>query len=245
MNKNWFIRAIIGIIILLFLSISTLVGLYTDYLWFDALGFSRIFLISFFSRIRLFFTAAIIFFLFAAINLWISSKLSNAKTVISLKIKLLIITILSFIIGLTASSGWFKVLQYINQTPFNVRDPIFMKDVSFYIFSLPLYSFVWAFLMSCVIITTILVLLDYLKSDIEQLFKPVKIMPNSEGVMPAAQVFDFKAFLSKTKPTAHLGILVSLIFVLLAVKHYLSRFSIMYSEQGIVVGAGYSDVVAY
>ncbi len=27
--------------------------------------------------------------------------------------------------------------------------------------------------------------------------------------------------------------------------HYLSRFSIMYSEQGIVVGAGYADVVAY
>ncbi|MCK4521871.1 MAG: UPF0182 family protein, partial [Nanoarchaeota archaeon] len=47
------------------------------------------------------------------------------------------------------------------------------------------------------------------------------------------------------KAMAHLGILLSLFFVLLAVRNYLSRFSIMYSEQGIVVGAGYSDVVAY
>ena len=37
----------------------------------------------------------------------------------------------------------------------------------------------------------------------------------------------------------------SFFFILLAAKHYLSRFSIMYSKQGIVVGAGYTDVIAY
>ena len=39
--------------------------------------------------------------------------------------------------------------------------------------------------------------------------------------------------------------IISGIFILLAVKHYLSLFSVMYSKQGIVVGAGYADVVAY
>jgi len=39
-----------------------------------------------------------------------------------------------------------------------------------------------------------------------------------------------------------LGILGSLLFVLIAVRHYLARFSVMFSESGIVVGAGYTDV---
>jgi len=248
MKKNWFIRAIFGIIIVLILSISTLVRLYTDYLWFDALGFSQIFLISLFSKIKLFLITAIIFFLFATVNLWVSSKLNKTKKLISFKIKLLIITILSFIIGLTTSSGWFTVLQYLNQTQFNIQDPIFMKDVSFYIFSLPFYSFILAFLINCVVITTILVLLDYLKSFILGIKQsPKQEKPDSITVIPTVPKFDFKGIFSKikTKAISHLGILVSLLFVLLAVKHYLSRFSIMYSKQGIVVGAGYSDIVAF
>jgi len=242
MNKNWFVRAGIAIIIILFLSIFTLAGLYTDYLWFDALGYAQIFLISLFSQIGLFFVSAIIFFLFAATNLWISSKFIEKK-LIPLRIKLLIVMLFTFIVGKAVSLKWFKVLQYLNLTQFNIQDPIFMKDVSFYIFSLPFYSFVLGFLMSCVVITTILVLLDYLKSYIGQLFKSAKIIP--DPIKPAAPVFDIKAIFSKTKAINHLGILLSLFFVLLAVRNYLSRFSIMYSEQGIVVGAGYSDVVAY
>ena len=242
MNKNWFTKLGIAIIIVLFLFTFTLVGLYTDYLWFDALGFSQIFLISLFSKIKLFLISATIFFLFAAINLWISSKFTEKK-LIPFKIKLLIVGFFSFIIGKAIYRGWFKVLQYLNQTSFNLVDPIFTKDVSFYIFSLPFYLFVLSFLMSCVVITTILVLLDYLKSYISQLLKPQKIDP--DPVKPAAPILDIKTILTKTKAITHLGILISLFFVLIAVKNYLSRFSIMYSEKGIVVGAGYADVVAY
>ena len=258
MKQNWFMRSIIGIIIVLIFSISTLVGLYTDYLWFGALGFSQIFLISLFSKIKLFFIAALIFFLFITINLWISSKFTDVKKkFISFKIKLLIVTGLSILAGAITSSGWFTVLQYLKQTPFNIQDPIFMKDVAFYIFSLPFYSLVWAFLMGCVIITIILVLLDYLQSfildikpgpkivDIKQ--SPKQEKPDLTGAIPTMPTFDFKSIFSKikTKAIAHLGILGAMVFTLLAVMHYLSRFSIMYSEQGIVVGAGYSDVVAF
>ena len=242
MNKNWFARFGVGTIIILILLISASVGLYTDYLWFDALGFSQIFLISLFSRIKLFFVTALFFFLFVIINLWISSRFTE-KNLVPFRVKLFIVIILSVMAGIITSSGWFKVLQYLKQTPFNIQDPIFMKDVSFYIFSLPFYSFVLSFLMSCIIITTILVLLDYLKSYIGQFFKSPKIVP--DPLKPAAPVLNIKAILSKNKAIIHLGVLLSLFFVLVTVKNYLSRFSIMYSEQGIVVGAGYSDVVAF
>jgi len=247
MKKNLFSRIIIAIIVLFMLSVSTLIGLYTDYLWFDALGFSQIFLISLFSKIKLFLVAAVIFFLFAIINIWISSRF-NEKKLVPFKIKLLIIAGLSVLAGLIASSGWFKVLQYLNLTPFNIQDPIFMKDVAFYVFSLPFFTLAWTFLMGVVIVTTILVLLDYLQSFIfgaKPAVKKEKL--DIEMVMPEMPSFDFKSMFTKikTKAIAHLGFLVAIVFVLLAVMHYLSRFSIMYSEQGIVVGAGYSDVVAF
>jgi len=251
MNRNWFARIIIGIVIIIIFSISNVVRLYTDFLWFDALGFSKIFLISLISKINLFIAAAIIFFLFAGINLWISSKLAE-KSKFPLKIKLLIIVSLSFIVASSVSSGWFKVLQYLRQTPFNLADPIFAKDVSFYIFTLPFYEFVLTFFMSTIIITIILVLLDYLKSYFGQFFKQKAPEPSTSNVPSNKQItvepaFDFKSAFSKirSKALAHLGVLTSLIFVILAVKHYLSRYSIMYSERGVVIGAGYSDVIAF
>ncbi len=226
-------------------------GLLTDYFWFDALGFSQIFLISLQSKIILFFVGAIAFFLFAGLNLWISSKLNNAKkNLISAKLKLVIVLLLSFMFGIAASSKWFMVLQYLKQTPFSIQDPIFMKDVAFYIFSLPLFLVLWSFVMVLVVATIILVLLNYLQSLAFGLKKPdaqKPEAPNPLGSLPTVPSFDFKGILSqfKKKAIVHLGLLISLIFALLSIKHYLSRFSIMYSEEGIVVGAGYSDVIAY
>ena len=244
MNKNWILTIIISVIVLLSMSISGLTRLVTDYLWFNALGFEQIFLITLFSKIRLFVLAAAAFFIFATINIWISSKITKKKK-LPFTLKLLIITILSIVIGMGVSSKWFTFLQFINQTSFNLVDPIFAKDVSFYIFSLPFYHFILVFLMGSVILTVILVVLDYLISfiDTKQILTEPKV---PEDVIPSpSKSFDFKILFTKRKAIAHSGILVSIFFLLLAVKHYLSRFSIMYSEQGIVVGAGYSDVVAY
>lgn len=244
MNKNWIIRGIIFVLALSVLSISGLTRLVTDYLWFEALGFEQIFLITLFSKIGLFVIPAAIFFLFAVINVGISSKIAEKKR-LPFRLKLLIIAVLSAVIGMGVSSEWFTFLQFINQASFGIADPIFAKDVSFYIFSLPFYHFVLGFLMSAVALTVILVVLDYLNSfiDIRKLLATPKV-PEGE-LPPTSQSFDFKILFTKRKAIIHSGILVSIFFLLLAVKHYLSRFSIMYSEQGIVVGAGYSDVVAY
>lgn len=59
--------------------------------------------------------------------------------------------------------------------------------------------------------------------------------------------FGFQKLKSKfAKGTlAHVSVLGALLFILFAVRHALGRYSVMYSSQGIVVGAGYSDIVAY
>jgi uncharacterized protein len=252
-QKNWILNFGIFLLILVFLSITGIVDLITDYFLFDQLNFQEIFLITLKSKVSLFFVSFFVFFLFAGINLLISSKLNDQKKKpFSGHYKLLILFVLSAIIGLICSSSWFMVQQFLNQVPFNIQDPIFYKDVSFYIFSLPFLSAVWIYLLVCISFTIILVLVDYLQSFLFSItqtnFRQTNGQYNPNGPVPTPSYsFNFKDIFSKLKRKAmiHIALLLSLLFILFSVKHYLSRFSIMYSKKGIVVGAGYADIVAY
>jgi uncharacterized membrane protein (UPF0182 family) len=231
----------IALLVIFILSISGIVRLITDYWWFDALGASQIFMISLKAKVLLFILSASFFLAFALINLRISSKSNESK--ISFKLKFMVVLVISFFMGLASSGKWFVVLQYLNQVPFNLADPIFAKDVSFYVFSLPFMLAARNFLLACVIITIILVLVDYLQSFIVRFFKQPEIIA-PDGTIRGA---DFKSAISNMgqKALVHLTVLGSFFFALLAAGHYLARFGVMYSEKGIVVGAGYADVVAY
>jgi len=240
-DRDRFKAIAITLLVIFILSISGIVRLITDYWWFDALGASQIFMISLKAKVLLFILSASVFLAFALINLRISSKSNESK--ISFKLKFMVVMGISFFVGLASSAKWFVVLQYLNQVPFNLQDPIFAKDVSFYVFSLPFMLAFRNFLLFCVIITTLLVLVDYLQSAIVRFFKQPEIIA-PDGTIHGA---DFKSAISSMgqKALVHITVLGSFFFVLLAAGHYLARFGIMYSEKGIVVGAGYADVVAY
>ncbi|MHC1575289.1 MAG: UPF0182 family protein, partial [Candidatus Methanogasteraceae archaeon] len=124
----------IALLVIFILSISGIVRLITDYWWFDALDASQIFMISLKAKVFLFILSASFFLAFALINLRISSKSNKSK--FSFKRKFMVVLAISFFIGIASSAKWFVVLQYLNQVPFNLADPIFAKDVSFYVFSL-------------------------------------------------------------------------------------------------------------
>ncbi len=235
---------LIVIALLLVLFIFRIATLLTDYLWFGNMGFGNVFVITLEANILIFLLAALIFFTFLLINLWISSKLRGSlKNIMKFKTKLIIALFISFFFGVAYSSKWLTILQYFHQTPFHLTDPIFFKDVSFYVFSLPFYMILWNFAFSCVIITAILVILDYFQALIGNFFKAPQ---PRQGQVPQYSINLMQEF-KKIKKSAlvHISLLVSAFFVLLAAKSYLDRFSIMYSANGIVVGAGYTDVSVF
>jgi uncharacterized membrane protein (UPF0182 family) len=243
-GKDGLKAAIITLAVIFIFSISGIVRLITDYWWFDALGFSQIFLISLKAKVSLFLLSSSVFFAFIIINLKISSRSDGSK--VSFKLKLMVVMALSFLVGLLYSQSWFVALQYMNQVPFGLHDPIFGKDASFYVFSLPFILTLKSFLMVCVVAAIIAAIMDYMQSFIADLFKqPDLITP--DGATYSAYGGSFKSAFSNLegKALVHLAVLGSLFFLLLAAGHYLARFSIMYSEKGIVVGAGYTDVVVY
>jgi len=245
MRRGLLFRWILVILILGIIVFSSLASLYTDFYWFSALGFSNIFLVSLTTKIELFLVAGLLFFILAGLNVFISSKVARAKKHLPMKIKLLIVAAISFIVGLGFSANWFTVLQYFNQIPFGVQEPIFFKDVSFYVFSLPFYGLVLGFFTSVVVISLILVIINYLWCYGSREASKITMSFPGQSEVGGIPSFSIGKLFSKKGPIIHIGILLTLFFILLSVKHYLSRYSIMYSESGIVVGAGYSDIVAY
>lgn len=237
-QKNILKYVLVSIAVIFFLSISKIISLYTDYFWFSSLGFSSIFTTILNSKLLLFFGVSLFFFIFATINIGIAFKLQRSRW--SFKIVTLVILGLSFFQGLIASSSWLTVLQYLNRVPFNLQDPILAKDVSFYVFSLPFFLALWKLVFACVLITLLLIVLYYSQHFIRSLFN-VETDPNTGTVSRSSDSWQ-ELLKIKRMAMVHVAVLGSLIFFLFAVKHYLSRFSVMYSESGIVVGAGYTDV---
>jgi len=227
-----------------FIVVFRIVDLYVDFLWFKHLNFDKIFVIGLEAKVLLFFAGFILVMLFILLNLWISGairKKNKIKSLMPFGAKIWAVIIVSYIMGSLATSVWLTMLRYIRQTPFDLLDPIFSLDISFYIFSLPFYLAVWRFAFAMVLITLIFVLIDYLQGFLAEVFKQ-----NRQGPMQSPQI-NFAEMFNKLKRGAviHLSILSSTIFILLGLSHYLSRYQVMFSEKGIVIGAGYTDVVAY
>lgn len=234
-KKIIFFIVVIWALILFF---SKFFSLLSDFLWFKNLGFEKIFLVTLQTKIALFVFAFVVFFLFALFNLWLSSKVQKSK--LSFRIKFWVVLFFSYFVAISVSSKWFEVLQYFNQVSFNLADPIFFKDVSFYIFSLPFILVVWKLLLSVVLITFLFVAIDYFQVYLAALFNQ-----QSQVVSQAKLNLKVKKPRLKKGALIHLAVLGSFMFILFAFRHYLSKFSIMYSQKGIVVGAGYADVIAY
>jgi uncharacterized membrane protein (UPF0182 family) len=124
----------------------------------------------------------------------------------------------AFFMGTGASSAWEELLLYFNQQPFDLVDPIFGRDVSFYVFTLPIWQFLRGWLMTTLVITLI-----------------------ATGL---ASGIGWRGWNAPAPVRAHLSLLGSLILLLIAWKYRLDALELVYSARGAVFGAGYTDVHA-
>ncbi len=232
------IRIIIIVLIIVSIPLgSVLARIYTDWLWFNEVGYQSVFLKIILTKLLIGFGAGGIFFIFIFLNLLLAKSLAPKWRVISedeiiestraflTRFNLLIFLGVSFIIALIAGifsiDKWDTVLRYFNQTSFNLSDPIFHRDVGFYIFSLPLYQSLYYFLMSLIVITTILTAV-------------VHLIDGAINFRRGGQFFSLYV-------KAHLSILIGLGFILKAFGYYLNIYELVYSPRGVVFGASYTD----
>ncbi|BAY92835.1 MULTISPECIES: UPF0182 family protein [unclassified Tolypothrix] len=132
--------------------------------------------------------------------------------------------VMSLLFGQIIYQNWAKILQYLFRTAFNDTDPLFIKDTSFYIFSLPVLELLGLWLVGLFFYGLIAVTLTYLLSgdSLSQGFFP--------GFSPPQQ--------------RHLYGLGGALMVAVALSYLLSRYELLYSKRGVSYGASYTDVVA-
>ncbi len=223
--------------------------IYTDWLWFENLGFSGTFVTIFFTNFWLRLLIGLIFSVFIFVNLSFTKKQllhyinidegdnveslfgnkSNISDWLSGKklnyLYLLGSIILGFLFSSINQDLWKIVLNYLNRTSFGTTDPIFNNDISFFIFSLPFYNFLREMGMVLVILTLIVTGVIYTIAS---------------GI---SSLNDMKFKLSG-QAKGHLTLLLGIFLLLKAYGYRLSMYNLLYSPKGVVFGAGYTDIHA-
>src|SRR6059058_5703143 len=159
-------RRRLGLVVLvvlfaLLLLLSNLVPLAAEWLWFQALGYERVFTTRLVAEAVLGVGLGGLVFAFLYVNLRIAqrglvpnplvvqvSSGAAAVDVTRLLRRLALPTALglALLFGLGAAGGWLGVLQFLHRTPFGVTDPVFGRDVAYYVFTLPIVTGVLAIL---------------------------------------------------------------------------------------------------
>ncbi|MBW2064454.1 MAG: UPF0182 family protein [Deltaproteobacteria bacterium] len=144
------------------------------------------------------------------------------------------VLIASFFIASKGSAQWDMVLRYLYQKPFGETDPIFHRDIGFYVFSLPLYVFIRNGLMLLFLFAGLVTIVWYLKDGAMQI---IDEMVQAEGRPPSLPKISISESAKK-----HLLFLAGILLILMAWGYYLKVFGVLYSTQGPAFGASYTDV---
>src|SRR3989344_1244208 len=222
------------IVILALITLPILSVLYTYYLWFQEINYVNVFLTMLYTKISIFSAVSAFAFLFLFLNIWIAIHNTSKKldsTIITL------IVFVSLFSGFLASNGWETALNYFNQQNFNMSDPVFNNNISFYIFSLPIYSFIWGIVFNIVLIATMATALIYFYPLIYPLIlRSVQMQDTTFGHNIKPAVFKGK------KAFPHVYFLAGIIFLLIGAALFLHRYSILTSSLGVVFGAAYTSL---
>jgi len=212
---------------------------YTDWLWFREIGYTQVFTITLFAQGKAALVFGGLFFLVLYSNLWLALRLAGPQDVVwgadnlpfsfrlpsqsTLKRQVLAVScILGILAALSGSSLGEQLLVFINRLPFNVKDPLLKRDVSFYVFEYPLLKHLYNFLLTSVILSLMGSVIIYsLRGAI--LWKSISRF----HLLPRAR-------------RHFLGLLV-LFFLVLAFGYWLNLGEIPFVKRGAVYGAGYAD----
>jgi hypothetical protein len=207
---------------------TSFVGIATDYLWFSSLGYAQVFIKIWKTRLLLAFLVAMLFFAAAYINLIASRKFGAATPPRALYMAVSLL--LSLFLAMGASRGWELFLWYLQATPFNIADPIFQKDISFYVFNLPFYEFLWNLAFLSLVFIAALTALIYLYGA---------------GAVLRERIFGEIVALLPIQAKFHAGAIAGLFALLFATKFYLSRYRVLFTAKDTFFGAGYAEINVY
>ena len=242
-RRRIILLVVVAALIIFVILLRAFAGLYIDSLWYSSIGQHEVFSTVLTTKIGLFLVFGLVFFLAMWGNLLLCNRLGPPELFLDAPEDELVrryqsavrpyagrlYALLSFVVALIAASSaigrWQDYLLFANSKPFGIEDPLFHKDLSFYVFRLPFVTFVvdWI-LASLVAIIVFTAVFHYLNGGI----RAARVTPR---VSPGVKV--------------HLSVLLALLALAKAVGYLIARWHMVTSTtNGVVEGAGYTDVHA-
>jgi len=248
--KGLTVFAIFAVILFGFILSQFLVHLLTDVWWFEAVGFIDVFWTRIIWQIGVWVVTFIAFGLFLYANYRAAMNFTEGHAFQALtqrgwgryasaipRLAIAFLILFSFIAAGQSVSAWETILKFLNATEFGSVDPIFQHDLGFYLFRLPFYEGLQSWLLSLCWWGLIVALGIY----------GLKGMMSSDHPRSGSGHNRLSRQLQHRltgKVKVHLSLLLAAIAVLVAIGFWLSRFDLLYSEGGVVFGAGFTDAHA-
>jgi uncharacterized membrane protein (UPF0182 family) len=216
------------------------IELLADWLWFQRVGYDTIFSVSFITQMKVAALFGGAFFVLFYLNLYLAARFSSRGYWVekddlihippwetgtrSVGTLILLVSLLfSFFAALRGSAHWETYLRFLHAAPFGATDPLFNRDIGFYVFQLPFLKHLYGWLMSVLIITALTSGFFYFVRRSFQF-----IPPQTLRIAPAAR--------------KHLSVLAASLFFVGIGGAWISLNEILYVKRGVVFGPGYTDV---
>jgi len=246
---NWRRIAIqVALVVAGIIALSRIRDFVVDWLWFSSIGYANVFWTTFAAKAVLFLAV----FTASAGLVWLSGRLAlrfagrhsfwpAGGTFAAWQPETLpvlagqgppqfpwrtVIAGVAILFGLLTASGeisnWSVALRFLHQAPYGEPDPVFGQDIGFYLFSLPAYVALKNWLVLLLSASAVIAGVIYsVCGDIALDKPPLRI---------------------SSAAIAHASVLLALFFAVKAWAYGLDRFLLLYGDNGIVVGASYTDL---
>lgn len=220
-----------------------------DWSWFSSVGYAGVFWTTVVARLGLFFVVFLLSALAIGANGLAALRAAGPRTQIRLvnspwdslqgvtppallerlyrilpwRLMVLVVAlVLGALIALGEIGNWSLVLRYFAQVPYGQTDPLFGRDISFYLFSLPFFIALKGWLFTLIVFSALVAGAFY------WVHGAVAFDQNRRWIAPAV--------------LAHASVLIGLFLAVEAWSFWLAQLELVYDDNGVVVGAGYTDV---
>jgi len=240
--KKWLVIFIVIFHILLFGYLALtfrFLDFFVDFWWFDSLGYKGFFIQRLLYRYAVFSGVAILFFFIFIINFKLASRLFSNKTeeknekqpgrlmklvkTGSGKLYIPVSLILALLIAIPFYEEWEKALLFFFGQKTGVSDPLFGKDIGYYLFSYPIYTLVQNELFTAFLLLFLIIALLYF-------FESRLTASNGRKMTGGAKT--------------HTAILFAVTTALLMWGYILKRYALLYttSHEPLFFGPGISEM---
>ncbi len=231
-----FIPLAIVVIVVLLVILSRF---FTEYLWFQEVGFTNIFWTRIWARLAVMAGAGVVFFGIFYGNVRLAwhflPKVRRAHVADgevydlvdtpprgSKRLLLAVAIVLAVIFAFGYGGSWTRIWLFLQQSDFGFMAPVFDRDAGFFVFTVPFMEMMLTFVMVAFLFAFIGALVVYITND--------------------AFVIEGRSLRTAPHVKAHLSVIFAVAMLGKAVDYILAGWRLAYSERGATFGPGYTDV---